>query len=460
MKLWNAAVVAVLVVQISNQLRLGSDDSIELFDFISNIIDGLLSDKLYQTVHFLHSINDYNVSFSDLLISNIAHKYEGPVANNLKSYNEEDAVIIITSHESFNNTLLNEFDKIRFLILIVSFAGSIEKWSSVISSLRTTKIIKAAVISFDRLNMIDETFINLSIFSQHKTKNCQNEHTLITSPMRMSDLELTMETIVKNTIFGPSFVDFQNCPIEVGITLLAPFTISDQNMSPSGYSGLEVELMAALAEYFNFEIRYVRPFDGLQWGILHENGSTGLMAMLQNEQVDLAIGSIARSLARNTLLRAGVGSFYDQVIFALPPGIPYTPLQKLYMPVSTSGWIFLIVVGIITSILFSLDENALLCRISYNRRTLSFIDMWFILLGGAMHNSPKTILTKYALIAWLTITLVSRSAYQAILFDHLRCGDEFKPLLTLADIDEAGLKYYMYNVTQRFFLRSPQILKR
>lgn len=449
MKTWKAAIVIVIITSISADLPVDTNESISLFRAVSEIVLRLLSDTTFRTLHFLTNSSDLSL---DDLLSNIGEKIEGPVELNSRNYQKVDGAIMFVDSDWLEYDVIDNFKQISFLLLIVNVVNQTESVTSIISSLRTTNIVRIVIVSYDTMKSAENAVVNISEFSRYKTRNCENNHILVEISLKA----VGFDSIPRNISTEKSHIDFQGCPMDIGVGLLAPFTFVTPNGCELMYSGLEVEMMKTLAVHFNFKMRFVHPLNGMQWGILRENGSTGLMAMIQDNKVDFAIGSIARSLMRNKLLKGGVGSFYDQLIFGMPIGIPYTPLQKLAMPVTNSGWIFIILACIVVSILFAYDVD----KQYFDKQKFSLIDVWFILLGGLMYNSPDKFFGKLVLIGWLIVTMIFRNAYQAILFDHLKSGVEFEPILTLDDMFRAGLKFYMYNVSQRHFTRSTQIMKR
>ncbi|XP_021708998.1 uncharacterized protein LOC110679197 isoform X2 [Aedes aegypti] len=453
MKVWILAIGIVTVVKFSIELGLNLDDSNQLLVSVGKMVCQLLSNASYRTVHFVRDDND--TAFDDL-ISNIAQKYKGPIELESENYQKDDAVVMMFDSNSLEYMGINDLRRIGLLLVVVNIVSETEILQKVLSSLRTTQIVRLAIISYNSSEKADEVVINMSTFSRYKTRNCENDHSFVSSFLPAAE----SGSIAINTSIDRPQIDFQGCSMDVGIGVLAPFTVVIEDDGEIKYLGVEIEMTKALAEHFNFRIRYHQPPHGMQWGILNETGSTGLMRMIQNGEVDFAVGSIARSLIRNTLLIGGVGNFYDQLIFAVPPGIPYTPLEMLIMPVTTSCWILIIVACVVASMLFSIVIDEHLYRINFEKQKISFIDVWFILLGGAMTNIPEKVFRRYVLIGWLMVTLVFRSAYQAILFDHLKSGVVFKPILSLEDMFESGLKFHMFNVSQRHFGRHPAIMKR
>ncbi|XP_021709593.1 uncharacterized protein LOC110679404 [Aedes aegypti] len=450
MKVWIAAVVVIIIIPFRFSNRLFLDDIEQQFESVSETICQLLPDNIYGTLHLVKNID---VAMSDNLISTIAYKYNRPVVIHTGHNGIEDAAIIIINSDSLTSLSIYDLKRISFLLLIVNMVDQMEIVPTIISELRNINIHRITIVSFDST---ESAAVNISTLFRHRTINCENSHIYTTSSLSMKD----SESFAKNLSTERSHTDFRGCIMDIGIVTMPPFTLIAQNGHELLYSGVEVEMIRVLAEHFNFKIQFIHPPNGTKWGNLHENGSTGLMALIQESKVDFAIGSLARTLARNTLLKGGVGSFYDQIVFGVPPGIPYSPLQQLARPVTTECWMFIIMTCITVSMLFSVDVDEHLCKINLKKCKISLTDVWSILLGGVKLHPPRKVFGRYLLLGWLMVTLVCRTAYQAILFGHLRRGVEFKPILTLQDMFEAGLQYYMYNISQRFFTRSPRIMMR
>ncbi|KXJ72024.1 hypothetical protein RP20_CCG019124 [Aedes albopictus] len=443
----------IMIIVTLSFVRLFNLDNRQRIDSISEIVVHLLYNSGYATVHF-----DLNSVYHPCMesVSDILSLYDGPVIINAGNYNKGDSVIMILDWNMVISMTYDHLEEVGMLVLIVHRDDATQLSPSIPTKLLNSMISKIAIVAIAHSSNLEATDAHITIIDRIKTRNCKLIKTVVQSLNQSSITELN----VTNTSAGHSSKNFKGCSVDVGIVLLAPFTVSHQKPNAAEYSGLEVDLLRVLASYFNFSIQLTPPQNGMKWGELRKYGSTGLMGMLQEGNVDFAIGSIGRSLARNTMLKAGVGNFYDHVIFAVPPGIPYGPMEKLTMPVSSNAWIFIIATFIVFSLLFSIDVSKQNFRIKLDKQNASFIYAWSVLFGGAMHNSSKVVFKRYVLIGWLSATLVLRNAYQAILFNNLRRGIEFEPILSLEDIDKAGLYYYMYNITQRFFVRNPHILKR
>ncbi|XP_053691361.1 uncharacterized protein LOC128739884 [Sabethes cyaneus] len=193
--------------------------------------------------------------------------------------------------------------------------------------------------------------------------------------------------------------------------------------------------------------------------MLKEENSTGLMGMIQSNEVDFGIGSIDRSLLRNTILQAGVAHVDDIVVFAVPSGVMYPTLKKLIRPFSTYTWIAIIVVALGMSLILGVHFIVLPDRLKFNRIKRPVLNVWQLLLGGVLTTTPQSSFCRLIVIGWILSTLILRTCYQAAYFEYLHNGVDLQPILSLEDIDSAGLHYYMYDITRRLFVCCPHILE-
>ncbi|XP_055543347.1 uncharacterized protein LOC129728898 [Wyeomyia smithii] len=256
-----------------------------------------------------------------------------------------------------------------------------------------------------------------------------------------------------------SVISLMNRFLKVGIVEFRPFTIIHELHGSWIYSGLEVTFVRTIAERLNITVQFYQPPGGEKWGKLAEDNCTGLMRMIQSHEVDFGIGSVDRSLLRNTILQAGVALVNDVVVFAVPSGSMVPSLKRLMRPFSTRAWIVIVLVAFLMSLIMGLHVIVLPNRVKLNRIKGPALDVWQLLLGGVLSSTPKSNFRRLIVTGWIFATMILRTCYQAVYFQHLRSGADFKPLLSLEDIDDAGLHYYMYDILRRLFGCCPHILE-
>ncbi|XP_055601619.1 uncharacterized protein LOC129750641 [Uranotaenia lowii] len=145
-------------------------------------------------------------------------------------------------------------------------------------------------------------------------------------------------------LFPNRLRNFYNCSLKAGTFENKPFIIlkgTDYN-PVANVEGFEAKLIEIVANKLNFQINYMLPTDGYQWGSLEENNSTGLMRLIQDRKVEFGISTLALSKSRSTLLNAGIAHYTSYCTLAISQGVPYTALEKLIRPFQASVWFALI----------------------------------------------------------------------------------------------------------------------
>lgn len=123
---------------------------------------------------------------------------------------------------------------------------------------------------------------------------------------------------------------------------------------------------------------------------------------------------------------------YDTMSFLVPIGVPYTSLQKIYLPFSLPVWLWLLsAYGI--AFLFSLLRM---------HSSMSFFNITSIILGGGVGDEPQQFNARFLLLVWMSTTLILRNAYLGVLFDLLTGQVHHQPVDTFARIKQFNYTFY------------------
>lgn len=140
--------------------------------------------------------------------------------------------------------------------------------------------------------------------------------------------------------------------------------------------------------------------------------------------------------------------FYGSLLYAIPPGRPYSSLEKLFFPFGMSVWLLifvLFILGLITiTILRILSKRA--HQFVIGTTNTPFFNMINIFLGGnvTFKTVPMRNFARTMFLIWLLSSLILRNAYQGKLFDNLRGNQRMSPLFRLDEIYESDLKLMLY----------------
>lgn len=160
------------------------------------------------------------------------------------------------------------------------------------------------------------------------------------------------------------------------------------------------------------------------------------------------MGALTPTAFRDGRFSSSVAYMYPSLIFGIPPGRPYSSLEKLYFPFTVNVWICILLLFVASAIVIialkfvSKDKRTFFVGQSNN---MPFFNMVNISLGGAMSSNklPFRNFARTLLMIWLISSLVLRNAYQGKLFDSLRGSQRNQPFFELNKLYESNLKLYL-----------------
>lgn len=163
--------------------------------------------------------------------------------------------------------------------------------------------------------------------------------------------------------------------------------------------------------------------------------------------------------SRALLYSMSFAYFYGALIFAIPPGRPYTSLEKLMFPFRYKIWTCicaLFTVAAIVVVLLKCGPRKRRDFIVGKFNNMPFFNMINILFGGSIsfNRIPIRNFARTILLIWLFSSLVLRNAYQGKLFDNLRSDQRMAPLYEFKDLYESDLNLYLLESFYRDFVDS------
>ncbi|GFU07279.1 uncharacterized protein TNCV_2656041 [Trichonephila clavipes] len=215
--------------------------------------------------------------------------------------------------------------------------------------------------------------------------------------------------------------------------------IFDVNITSDGkvliYGGSENEILELLSDALNFKYKILAPSDAA-WGNKLENGSwSGTIGMVYREEADLAIGKIAITEERASILDYSYPYDIEVLTFATRiPGLVQKYAAFIW-PFSWGLWI-----GILTLVIFiTIVIRTLLSKnYTYQYITLN-------VFGNLMHQ-PLTIKhskcrDKYLIAGWMLGSIFITFSYTAVLLSFLTIPQRkvgIRDLIELANAVEKG----------------------
>nr|NP_001345693.1 ionotropic receptor 7e precursor [Aedes aegypti] len=264
-------------------------------------------------------------------------------------------------------------------------------------------------------------------------------------------------------LFRNRFKTFHNCSLTVGTFEIRPFIIIDptEDTEQPKISGFEADLMKIVSERLNFHPIYRFTPNKTQWGILGKPNDTGLMNMVYRGEVDIGIGCLSLTKERYELLKAGTSHYTAKLVFAIPAGRLYTPLEKLLRPFESKMWIAIgLCISLAVVAVICIENSDLKHYFLDKDGDHPIINLINIVFGNSILTSTEKCSARVVLFSWIYYCFVVRSVYQSLLFQYLQQEQRWPQVETIDDIEKEKLTYYMSEVDVRFFETTPYVLNR
>lgn len=315
---------------------------------------------------------------------------------------------------------------------------------------------------FNVLFIAPSTFNQIEVYTYRpfRNKDCANVNPELVMVSKDGKAESQ-----DRSLFSNKFNNMNLCQLKVGTYPLEPFTIpKNDHDGNTFYDGTEVRIVQTVAKMHNFTVQFIYPENNMRWGFIEPQNSTGLMGLIQDELVDVGFGSVGISAQRSFYLKAGMSHFISKFVIAIPPGRNFTSLEKLFKPFTLNAWMLLSIAVCMGMILMKLrfgKQNLKYSKLPWIELLPNpMLNGWLTFLGNPMVKFPQNWMARSVITSWLFLGLVVRTSYQSATYRYLHHGQQTKPVRTFLDVEAAGLYFYMFDVTQRFFELFPDVLKR
>uniref|UniRef100_A0A182JIF6 Putative ionotropic receptor ligand binding domain-containing protein n=1 Tax=Anopheles atroparvus TaxID=41427 RepID=A0A182JIF6_ANOAO len=260
-------------------------------------------------------------------------------------------------------------------------------------------------------------------------------------------------------MFPEKLDNFHECCITVATFHLPPYVLLrhqdtlEWNSSTHDAHGVEGDLLWELAKRLNFTVRLTVPDDRELWGAEGEpdpdgsySSATGSVRLVVSGRANLTLGRFAIHGGLNRAMKHSRSYYTVPMVFALPPGRPYTPFEKLFRPFARSTWLALVAflavgVATIAVIRFTRAPECVSALVYGRGIHLPLLNLLIVFFGGAMPRLPRGNFARTLLLLWMGYCLVMRSGYQGSLFEYLQEKKNFSHPSTVR-----GLLAEPYNV--------------
>lgn len=281
-------------------------------------------------------------------------------------------------------------------------------------------------------------------------------------------------------IFPDKFHNFYKCPLQIATHHIAPYmTLKLQPNGSYEMGGIEGRMLKLMSTHLNFTpellltnhksannnandsvtgLPSTRPEISLKmvckcvYGFLFVENFDEILTFTSKVADGVANFTIRGLVVTAQRIRNHSPSsvyIFPTLHFAIPPGRPYTSIEKLYLPFTTKIWMSI-------SVLFAIGGGVVLFLkllpeknrdfIVGKSNNMPFFNMINVCLGGGLNTKaiPMRNFARTLLLIWMISCLVLRNAYQGKLFDHIRSSQRMEPMYDINDLYASDFKLYVF----------------
>jgi hypothetical protein len=270
---------------------------------------------------------------------------------------------------------------------------------------------------------------------------------------------------VVNKFINGSFVDsqvlihklrnFHGCPLRVttfpDVGNVMKRTHANGTVELYGQS---LDFMNAVADSLNFK-PVIDLFEGENpWGHVYENGTAvGISGKLWRKEAHIAFGDWNLKASRTKYFDTTLSHGFNHLVFVVPPGEHFTPLEKLLLPFHWVVWVLLLVTilaGLLVIAIINYKLQQMRSFVYGSNVRNPVMNMIIGILGSQQNVLPKRNFARFILMMFLILCLVMRSAYQGALFENLQSEQRHKEVYTLKSLLQNKFTLYTYSIHEDF----------
>ncbi|XP_071548114.1 glutamate receptor-like [Panulirus ornatus] len=204
-------------------------------------------------------------------------------------------------------------------------------------------------------------------------------------------------------------------------------------------TGIIGDLLNILAELMDFDYELVRPSDG-HWGTLLPNGSwSGMIGMVQREEVEFGLGPFTMTPERQAVCEFSESVHSDnQALMMVRPGLE-SDIAGFLKPFTTEVWLLILLCTVSISCAMTIivwAESKVFHTLTSNIITKVFDWVLQTVTQESSHWLPQKDGGCIIVITWLLASLVFMSSYSGILTAMLTLPRVIIPIDSLADLVE------------------------
>lgn len=437
-----SALILIKFVYSSIFLELPTENY-EIIDAIHNIINQMI--KHHATINFIPAFeNDKGGKFLDFkseILRRCKYNFSFRMDNYTNIQNaphrlKKNSIFLLDTIKRFKilvkNIVASKFD-FNGYFLFVLLDGFINEIEEIFTQMWMKNIYNVNVIYATTNETVLATFLPFE-----SAENCGSTKSNIINTFHDGKFEDIM-------IFPPKMNNFNRCPLRV-------VTFEDENVvmrtNDGGYRGYCIDLLMTLAKQLNFQPKINLITEKYPYGTVYENGTaTGALGELFYNRSDVALGDFFLKPNRIDKFDFSVAYQVMNLVWVIPPGRLYKPLEKLLLPFKFLVWIFLmltITIGVVVIIFINSRLPHLKSFVFGYKIRHPFLNMVIAILGSQQPRMPKRNFARFLVMNFLLFTLVLRSIYQGSLYRFLQSDERHREVQSVEEMLEECFTFYAF----------------
>lgn len=271
---------------------------------------------------------------------------------------------------------------------------------------------------------------------------------------------------LKNRSFFPNKLRNMNgCPIEVVTFNTPPYMILDVKPNKTlELLGIEGILLRVLSARMNFTIKLSQPLDGKKWGATGIDGPiSGAIKIINDGGANMTLGCFGLTFNRVKYMSMSFPYFQTGLLFIVPPGRPYTSIEKFLQPMDQWIWYCLageLFIGGFVIVLLKYTKKQIKHFIMGRNNRIPFFNMFAIFSGNSATYLPKRNFSRTILMIWILSSLIIRAAYQDSLFHFMQKETSVNNHYTLSTLIKENFTFHVPESSLKYFDDLKEIKKR
>lgn len=418
----------------------------ELKNAISAIIEDLI--VKFDTINFIYAVRDLKderfMDVSQELLVNCKPNHfvridEGSKISTIAKRIKKNSIFILDTLTSFDmlktHLIPSKFDFNGHFLFILS-NGLINDIQQIFTYMWSKQIYNVDIIYEANSEIILTTFLPFE-----NPKSCGNTNPKIINKFKAGKFE-------NDEIFPSKVKNFNGCPLRV-----VTFEDEDAVMrtNTGDLHGYLAELLQTLAQKLNFTPQINFLTENFAYGVVFPNGTaTGSLGELYKNKSDFALGDFFLKANRIEYFEFSRTFQVMDLVWIIPPGRLYLPLEKLLQPFHEFVWILIAVILLIAILVIFIINYRFKKYKSFVYGTNvhhPHINLLIAIFGAQQSPLPKRNFARFILMMFLIFCLVLRNTYQGALYQFLQSEGRHKEVESIDEMIKNDFTFYAFETS-------------